>query len=67
MESRMAGEGWSFGVNRSVAVKLEKMDEGNKKEEWKRSWWGQQPCENVEVMDRQYNTCSHLMFTCGYE
>lgn len=65
MESRRAGQGWSCGVNKSAAVKREKMNGGNKNEERrKRSGWGQQP-ENVEVTDRQYNTCSHLMFTCG--
>lgn len=33
MESRLAGQGWSCGVNESVAVKREKMDGGNKTED----------------------------------
>lgn len=41
VEGRMAGQGWSCGVNTSVAIKWKKMDAVNKTEERRRSRWGQ--------------------------
>lgn len=67
MEGRMAGQGWSCGVHKSVAVKMKENGSSEYEGGEEEVTVGTATRENVEVTDWQYNTCSHLMFTSGYE